>query len=330
MTKPKLFIVVAAGLLLLLAIMTLPFQVGSVQGNWQEQTWPSRTPTPQGGPNPTNTPPPPPPTDDPGGGGGGGGGSNNTPTPQTGPTNTPVVEEFPTLTPNVTVALETPIGGYEATAEPCGTPPTVQALGVVNIRSGPGLEYEPIDSLIYLESRPIVGRAEFATWWLIQLPTNTTGWVANQAVSVQGYTGSVPIVEPPTINGVTPTPGPLWQPTPNPSCTPQPTPTPTNTAVVEAAEPTNQPISNTDPTATPSATATPEPVPPTETIAPEPEPATSTAVPSATADAPSPITEEETPDNESDGQTASASSWILFAGIGLLAVGAVSLIFRRR
>ena len=323
MTKSRLFVFVAAGLILLVALLTLPFQVqvSSAGENRLQDTWPSRTPTPQGGPGSTNTPPPP--TDDPGGG------PQNTTTPQAGPTNTPVLEQIPTLTPNVTVVLETPPGGYEATAQPCGVPPTVQALGLVNIRSGPGLDYDPIDSLIYLEARPIVGRAEFATWWLIQLPENITGWVANQAVSVQGYTGAVPIVEPPDINGVSPTPGPLWQPTPNPICTPLPTPTPTNTAVVEAAEPTTQAVSNANPTeAPPEPTATPEPVPPTETMT--AEPATSTAVPDPTTDTSPPITEEEPPDNPVDDPAASTSSWILFLGIGLVAVGAVSFIFRRR
>lgn len=325
MTKRRLILVIAAGLFLIVALVSLPFQVGSVQGNWQAQTWPSRTPTPQGGPpDPTNTSQPPPPTTDPGGGGGGGGQSTNTPQPG----DTPVPGETPTPTTAVTIVFQTPVGGYEATAQPCGIPPTVQALGQVNIRSGPGLDYDPIGSLIYLESRPILGRAEFATWWLIELPGNTTGWVANQAVSVQGYTGAVPIVAPPDINDATPTPGPLWEPTPNPSCTPEPTPTPTNTVEVQEAEPTTQTVSNTTPTeAPPEPTTTPEPEQPTETatIA----AATNTAVPAPTTDTASPITEAPT-DNNGEDPPPSTSSWILFIGIGLLAVGAVSFVFRRR
>jgi hypothetical protein len=200
---------------------------------------------------------------------------------------------------------------------------------LVNIRSGPGLDYDPIDNLIYLETRPIVGRAEFATWWLIQLPTNTTGWVASQAVSVQGYTGAVPIVKPPVLNGVTPTPGPLWQPTPNPICTPQPTPTPTpiNTVVIQAADPTARPVSNANPTAAPpEATATTE-----ETIAVEPAPPTNTAVPAPTTNNNTPITGYPGADNNGENNAApSASSWMLFAGIGLLAVGAVTVFIRRK
>jgi hypothetical protein len=76
------------------------------------------------------------------------------------------------------------------------------------------------------EVRPIVGRAAFATWWLIQLDSKyTQGWISDKAGTVQGYTGSVPIIIAPAINGVFPTPGPQWDPTPAPICTPTPTPT---------------------------------------------------------------------------------------------------------
>ncbi len=242
MNKKKLFIYVAAGIILIAAIMTLPFQVGSVVGEVAYQTVPSRTSTPEGGPQPTNTSqPPPPPTDDPGGGGQ----PQPTATTQTGSTPSgggPTATATPTTA--VTAVIITPEGGYEATAEPCGLPPTVQARGTVNVRLGPGLEYEPVANMIFLEVRPIIGRAEFATWWLIQLPDNETGWVANQAVTVQGYTGLVPIVEPPEIDGATPTPGPLWEPTPNPVCTPQPTATPTEEPTVEEAVSTTSSVSN--------------------------------------------------------------------------------------
>src|SRR5690606_17624744 len=154
-------------------------QIRPAFGKGFVQTWPTRTPTPEGGPPPpTNTSEaPPPPTDNPGGP------PQNTATPPSNPDATPAPgEATATATLAATAVLLTPVGGYEATAQPCGTPPTVQARGVVNVRLGPGLEYEAISSLVFLEVRPIIGRAESATWWLIQLPGNVTGWVANQAV----------------------------------------------------------------------------------------------------------------------------------------------------
>jgi hypothetical protein len=196
----------------------------------------------------------------------------------------------------------------------------------VNVRLGPGLDYEPIDSLVFLEVRPIIGRAEFATWWLIQLPNNITGWVADQAVQVQGYTGQIPIVVPPALEGATPTPGPLWEPTPNPVCTPLPTAT--ATVVIVEAQPTTLSVSNNTPTEAPpqpSPTAEPVQAPPSDTPAPSPE-ASATIAP--TVDTGSPITQE--PPDDGDDTAASPSSWILFIGIGLVAVGAVSWFLRNR
>ena len=327
MTKRNLFIYAAAGLILILALLSLPREVGSARGEWYLQTVPSRTATPEGGPpDPINTPqsePPtaPPPTDDPDG-------PPPTSPPQPGPTNTLAPgEPSPTPTTAATVVLITPEGGYIATAQPCGTPPTVQARGLVNVREGPGLDYEPISSLVYLEVRPIIGRAEFATWWLIELPDDETGWVANQAVAVQGYTGAVPIVDPPELNDVTPTPGPTWEPTPNPECTPMPT----TTATVELG-----PAEPEEATAVPTLTATPEPTAtteeteqptPTESPSPEPEAAVTTAATPTTAA--SPDTQEPPPENNGD-SAASASSWILFIGIGLVVIGAVSFFLRNR
>ncbi|MFZ0544115.1 MAG: SH3 domain-containing protein [Candidatus Promineifilaceae bacterium] len=322
MTKRTLFIYAAAGLIILFAALSLPFQVTPVSGEWQNQTVPSRTATPQGGPPTATTPPQPPtPTNSPGGGGG------PQPTSPPGPTSTPVPGQ-PSATPTVAVTLETPVGGYEATAVPCGMPPTVQARGLVNVRFGPGLDYDPIGRLIFLEVREIIGRAEFATWWQIQLPGNEVGWVADQAVTIQGYTGAVPIVAAPPINGATPTPGPVWEPTPEPSCTP----VPTTAATVEAAAPATEP-----PTAVPTATVltAAEASPTEETVAAAPT-ESPTSVPEATL-TPAPPTStavigsdntQEPPTNDGSDSAASTSSWILFIGLGLVVVGLASFFLR--
>ncbi len=112
------------------------------------------------------------------------------------------------------------------TAEPCGEPPTLTTLTIANVYEGPGSDYDVRDTLAADEVRPIVGRAAFATWWLIQLDDQyQQGWISDKAGVVQGFTGNVPIIEPPLINGVLPTPGAAWDPTPAPACTPTPTPT---------------------------------------------------------------------------------------------------------
>ena len=134
-------------------------------------------------------------------------------------------------------------------AAACGVPPTIQTRNNTLVRTGPGTDYNTIASLVYLEVRPIVGRAATAPWWQILLADGQTGWVANEVVNVQGYIGDVPIAAAPDINGQTPTPGAPWQPTAVPSC-------PTSTATVAAAVPTAT-ITAVAPTATaPATTAT--------------------------------------------------------------------------
>ncbi|MEW5988457.1 MAG: hypothetical protein AB1791_17645, partial [Chloroflexota bacterium] len=201
-------------------------------------------------------------------------------------------------------------GGYLPTAEPCG-PPTIQAIDLVYVRGGPGPDYPITGGLAYLEVRPIAGRAADAAWWVIQLADGTLGWVADQVVNVHGYTGQVPIVASPPLNGQTPTPGPTWQPTPNPLCPPLPTltpgaagqgqPTAAATQIVAVAT-----VSQVSPAATlvniPTATPIVPPAP--------------TATDSPTA-AVAPVETTTTP-------AASSSNGLLYAGLVLL-LGAVIL-----
>ncbi len=181
------------------------------------------------------------------------GGGSNPPPPQA--TETAVL---PTITPTSTLIpvtlVATPIGGFVPTAVACGFPPTVQAKNTTYIRMGPGTDYEITGQLTYLETRPIVGRAANAEWWIIQLTNNETGWVANTVVNVSGNTSGIPIQPAPAMNGTDPTPGPLWNPTPNPECptiTPSATPVPTETA-------TNTPKPTATATPMPTETATTE------------------------------------------------------------------------
>jgi hypothetical protein len=121
------------------------------------------------------------------------------------------------------------------TAEPCGEPPTFTTLTTANVYGGPGSDYPVQETLAANETRPIVGRAAYATWWLIQLDGKyRQGWISDKAGTVQGYTGNVPHIEAPAINGALPTPGQEWNPTPDPMCTPTPTPT-TNATVISGS-----------------------------------------------------------------------------------------------
>ena len=246
------------GLILLLfaALIISSSNLPSVYGANSNQTIPTRTPTPQ---PPTSTP--------------SGGGGNNNPTP----THTPADESAPTPTSTllpVNIA-PTPVGGFLPTAVPCGGSPTIQTLDATNVRSGPGVAYEKIGELVFLEVRFIVGRAETSAWWLIQFNNGNLGWVADAVVTVQGYTDIVPLVEAPSLDGNTPTPGSPWNPTPPPFCTVTPAPTKTATAVptepVDVAEaaatattqPTEVAPTEERPTSTPIVQSTTVPLNPT-------------------------------------------------------------------
>ncbi len=243
MSKNKLFLLFALQCSLIL--FSLHYQPPSQTAH--SQTVP--TVTPDGGAA-TDTPVPP--TNTPGSNGD----DNST------PTHTPPANVTATATPSPgSTFIPTPEDGYLPTAAPCEDSPTIQAFNNLNVRQGPGTDYEVTGRVIFLEVRPIIGRAQDVPWWLIQMPDGSSGWVADATGLSQGYIGNVPVVPAPTLNGQTPTPGTPWQPTPRATCTVTPTPTlsptvtetpapePTATATVTAVPPTHTPTLTTTPEA---------------------------------------------------------------------------------
>lgn len=204
--------------LLLLALMAAAPALGGDAADVPRQTWPSRTPTSSGPPppNPPGTPPPE---------------QTVAATPETGvlplatqPPSSGAVESQTSgssqsgggatdqLVPGP-LPIELPSA---AEVGPCGLPPIAVALGPVNVRSGPGIEFETIAQLQFNDERVIVGRTAYSAWWQILLPPQQLGWVSDQAVSVVGFVGAVPIV----AEGQAEEGTPPWNPTPNPVCTP--------------------------------------------------------------------------------------------------------------
>lgn len=142
------------------------------------------------------------------------------------PTSTAVVTVSPSPSPTV-VLLGTPLA-FPAGTQPfptavaCGRPPTFQTRpgAGADAYAGPGELYDVIGLIGRGEARPIIGRAAFVSWWLVQLDASgRSGWVMDEAGRVQGDTGRVSIVSAPDLAGAAPTPGPVpWVPTPNPAC----------------------------------------------------------------------------------------------------------------
>ena len=116
----------------------------------------------------------------------------------------------PTLTPPVVPPTPTPtrVIGREAKAPPQiedanSEPSNVETLraevtapGAVNIRSGPGTNYDILGTLNANTALPIVGRNGDATWWQIQVTESQQGWVANSVVNARN-TAEVPLAEAP-------------------------------------------------------------------------------------------------------------------------------------
>ncbi|MBL8117621.1 MAG: SH3 domain-containing protein [Anaerolineae bacterium] len=106
--------------------------------------------------------------------------------------------------------------------------PTCRALTNtgLNLRTGPGTNYDRITLLPGGAVVPIIGRIGDNSWWQVRYGINV-GWISAQYTSVYGICTSTPIISPP------------------------PSPTPTGTT----ATPT--PTATRTPTATPSITVTP-------------------------------------------------------------------------
>jgi hypothetical protein len=279
--------------IILMLLMILPVHGGSSFDSPQ-QTWPSRTPTSSAPTNPTQPPP--------------SGGTSPVPTTESSPP-APATAESPVVTRSSL-----------PTAAPCQVPPTAMALGTVAVRSGPGIAYDRIGNLAFSEVRIIVGRTQYFPWWQIQFTGDQIGWVAAEAVHVQGYTADLPIINPPLLNDNTPEPGPEWKPTADPMCimtvvaaSASPSPVPDTQESTKTTKAELSPTTASEPTEPPVATQSP-----TEVIV------------AVTEDqAAGEVLEQPNPEQESSTGDGSNPNWILGAGL-LLIVAAVAVYLIQR
>ncbi|MBX3059686.1 MAG: PD40 domain-containing protein [Anaerolineae bacterium] len=110
----------------------------------------------------------------------------------------------------------------ENTAVPI-TGPFATVLVDLNVRTGPGVQYDRVGFLLQGESVPIIGRDPLSGWWKIQCPVTITGpdcWISGGAQYAQASnTESVPVAAVP----------------PTPTVPPTATPTPTLEPATQAA-----------------------------------------------------------------------------------------------
>lgn len=117
----------------------------------------------------------------------------------------------------VATATEEPtVEAVEPTAEPTATPdtqPIASASTGINVRSGPGVNYDIAGALGAGENAEIVGKNPAGDWWEIVLPNGRQGWIYGALVSSSGNVDAVAVA----VNIPTPPPTPVPVPTEPPA-----------------------------------------------------------------------------------------------------------------
>ncbi len=88
------------------------------------------------------------------------------------------------------------------TPTPTPTPPTPMATASqsgINLRSGPGVDYNRIGRLALGESLPIVGRNNDSSWWLVATPGGGVAWVSAMVVAATYADDNLPVVSIPAL-----------------------------------------------------------------------------------------------------------------------------------
>ncbi len=132
-------------------------------------------------------------------------------------------EEAPTNTPTVTPA-------------PTETKPIAQAASIVNLRGGPGTNYDLAGSLQATEPVEVIAKNAAGDWWQVRLASGGVAWVYAPLVTVTGATDAIAVaVDIPTPPPVPPTA------TPAPVVQAPPADTPTPAAAQATATPAPAP-----------------------------------------------------------------------------------------
>ncbi|MBK9748880.1 MAG: SUMF1/EgtB/PvdO family nonheme iron enzyme [Chloroflexi bacterium] len=157
----------------------------------------------------------------------------------------------------------------QSAAQPTPSTPRIIAQQNIDIRNGPGTNFDRIAVLNVGDHLDILGISEDDRWYQVLLADGNTGWVvvASSTGEVSGPLGALAVI--------VPTNTPTATPTQTPTATDAPTATPT---VTDTSEPSDTPTLTATETQAPTATPT-QTDSPTSTTAPSdtPQPPTDTA-----------------------------------------------------
>lgn len=117
-----------------------------------------------------------------------------------------IAQGFPTATATSSVlqlptATATILGGPTATPSrtPSVAPVIAQALGDINLRSGPGTNTDVVGQLKTGDTVPVIGRSLQYPWFVVAWKDAPNGqaWVYSGVVTIIGDPSTIPIIEPP-------------------------------------------------------------------------------------------------------------------------------------
>jgi uncharacterized protein YraI len=118
------------------------------------------------------------------------------------PTPTSAILQLPTATPTI-------LGGPTATPSrtPSYAPVIAQALGDINLRSGPGTNTDIVGQLKAGDTVPVIGRSIQYRWYVVAWKDAPNGqaWVYQDLVIITGDITTVPIMEAPAAPTIDPT-----------------------------------------------------------------------------------------------------------------------------
>lgn len=133
-----------------------------------------------------------------------------TPTATPSPSVTPTPSQPPTATPSSTATASATAAAGPTTATATATAaaalsptatPTPAAVAVVrsqriNLRGGPGTEFDVLGSAAQGQRLAVLGSNADATWWQVCCAGDRPGWASSSVVTVQGDAQAIPVVTP--------------------------------------------------------------------------------------------------------------------------------------
>ncbi len=160
-------------------------------------------------------------------------------------TTTGVLAAVPPITDTAALALATPT---QATGAASSSGPSLSSGAMVNVRSGPSVDYPVVDSLDPGENAAITGKSAAADWWEVALGDGQSGWVLAQLVTTSGDVSTV------SVPGDIPAPPPTATPAAIAEAATEAAPAAAAdaaTAAAPAADATAEPAATTAPAASP-------------------------------------------------------------------------------